>query len=927
MKQKPTSPAQNVMEDVEKALDALEECNPMLNDPLAEEKICMENVCQCLNDCYLLIKQFTDGEEEFNVVLIDQSLECFQLADLSNIESAPLSTFSINEIVKIFINLKIYALKCLAKLISVCSLEPVKDESRETEFKELSRLCAESLIQQEGLTVLFECLVIPTGNVPNEPAMLSDDRIRLLVVECLFVLVCRNEIARLAVVFQQGLLLIMELMTLETVPLVRSYYSAILREFSVSFAEDLIKENCIDHCLLMMSRDTNDDVRALSLETLETLFKSDVSKFKEVSVADLSKLLHAKLNYESPQVIESCCKLCETLFRIDHEASIHDEFIRNKYWIAFVNVVKLGEVRTASIAIKALRCLLQSAPSGEGVTQALIENYDAISFLISLLLDNTFEKMVTVQKDEKSKYNKKRLNKKISQRKLTHTHPTEHEFDSLSAKLANLESTLLLGVIMAKSTKLRLKIKDALKPGSALLLKKRMFLSLDLAEEEYYSDLILKDDRGDDLAKKLVLKEVKEGENVCAEYVITDKPSDHMSSIVTNDEDGSLKLIIVRQIISKTLSRPKISKAIANESVNTTVSNISQVSSESDGSPRPKRRAFSKKASEQKSASYPSPPKSKTPKTPTSPLNSFQSSKTSPLLLLETEVDLPPIIPVSILSPQDGEEFMPGFYEQPMNKVPKGDKPDLMFGAEQHRPTVCENSEFQRLINLYIAFSLWYESTEMRYQREEEQERFITAFQLSKLGKLSPMYSPVNSPKDPRAIKGTHLYYQKVPYHFKHSPQKLTKVWNIEDVKLSDIFQFEMPVDNLDRKHIVLTLDRLKKHVKTIAKEFIIAPKGHNARGRKILLLDLKQNVLPKLEQTINDLLNMGQQHTFKCLTDLIAKWKEAKMRSDSFINNENLLEIMEFLKLELKAQVAESTNRDDALNEKSESVDSDIQK
>lgn len=836
--------------------------------------------------------------------------------DLSNIENAPLSTFSINEIVKIFINLKIYALKCLAKLISVCSLEPVNDESREEEFKELSRLCAESLIQQEGLTILFECLVIPAGDVPDEPVMLTDDRIRLLVVECLFVLVCRNEIARLAVVFQQGLLLIMELMTLEPVPLIRSYYSAILREFSVSFAEDLIKENCIDHCLLMMSKDNNDDVRALSLETLESLFKSDFSKFKELSVSDFSKLLFTKLNYESPQVIQSCCKLCETLFKMDNEASIHEEFIRNNYWTAFASVVNRSDIRTASIALKSLRCFFQSTPSDETVTQNILDNYNTIAFLMSLLLDNTFEKIIKTQKDRKSKTDKKkRIDKRTFQRGATRSNPKENDFDSLSSKLANLESTLLLGVVMVKSTKVRQKIKDDLRPGSASLLKKRMLLSLELAEEEYFSDLILRDDKGDDLTKKIVLKEANDGTNSSVEYIITDTPSDHMSSIITNDVDGSIKLLILRQIISKTLSIPKPSKSVANDSMNTSVT---QISSDNEGSPRLNRKAFTKKTPEPKRNA--SPPKSKTPKTPNSPLNKSEEAT-------ETEVDLPPIIPVSILSPQDGEEFMPGFYGQPMDNVPKGDKPDTMFGCEQkylinNLRTSCEHAEFHRLIALCKAFSLWYESTEMRYQREEEQDRFITAFQLSKLGKLSPMYSPVNSPKDPRSIKGTHLYYQKVPYHFKHSPQKLTKVWNDEDVKLSDIFQFEMPIDNLERKHVAQTLDRLKKHVKVIAKEFIITPKGHNARGRKILLLDLKQNILPKIEQLINELLNMGQQHTFKRLTDLISKWKEVKMRSDTCINHENLIDIMEWLKLELVTK----DDKDDGLDKKSESVDNNVQ-
>ena len=69
----------NVMEDVESALDDLEYFEPVLS-PQDEEKMCMDSICQCLNDCHFMIKQYTEGEETFNVLLIDQSLECFQLA-------------------------------------------------------------------------------------------------------------------------------------------------------------------------------------------------------------------------------------------------------------------------------------------------------------------------------------------------------------------------------------------------------------------------------------------------------------------------------------------------------------------------------------------------------------------------------------------------------------------------------------------------------------------------------------------------------------------------------------------------------------------------------------------------------------------------------------------------------------------------------
>lgn len=69
----------HIMDEVEQALDDLEDYDPIIT-PLEEERLCMENICQCLKDCYTTIKRFEEGNEQFNVKIIDQSLECFQLA-------------------------------------------------------------------------------------------------------------------------------------------------------------------------------------------------------------------------------------------------------------------------------------------------------------------------------------------------------------------------------------------------------------------------------------------------------------------------------------------------------------------------------------------------------------------------------------------------------------------------------------------------------------------------------------------------------------------------------------------------------------------------------------------------------------------------------------------------------------------------------
>ncbi|EFC50337.1 predicted protein [Naegleria gruberi] len=473
------------MEDVESALDDLEYFDPILS-PLEEEKMCMDNICQCLNDCFFMIKQYTEGEESFNVILVDQSLECFQLAKVE-----PSSNYSQHQIVKIFINLKIYALKCLAKLISVCSLETTEDS-----YKELSKNCAELFVKDEGLNALFECLVIDDKYDTSDQ---SDEKMRLIIVETLFFFVCRNEIARLAVVFQQGLLLIMELMTVEPNSTIRSYYCAILREFCITYPEDLVKENCIENSVSYLAADPCDDVRALSAEIVEMLIKTDSTNLERIDLIEIAKLLNSVLNNDTSAVVESCCKLCETLFKEDTHKIIHSEFIKNSYWVSLVRVMKNHDFKTASCAIRAIRYLAQFSERDDLAQKCLLK-FDAISTLLKFLLDTTFDKRTNIE-EKRSKFKKERTQK--------HQPVAVDEACEVLKTTIKLESAFLFSMLFYRSPRLKQKVKDDLKvfPNWIMALRRKLVQAVAQSEISYFENVEITNELGWNMANFVIEKE------------------------------------------------------------------------------------------------------------------------------------------------------------------------------------------------------------------------------------------------------------------------------------------------------------------------------------------------------------------------------------------------------------------------------------
>jgi hypothetical protein len=443
----------------------------------------------------------------------------------------------------IFLNLKVYALKTLTKFISICSFEAANTyEDEEEASKRIAKECAECVVEGQGLEVLLNFLEVE-----------ETESVRLAIAEALFFFIVRNEMGRLAVVIQRGISTFLNCLDIETSAIIRSYYCAILREFGTVYPEELLKDNMIGIASKLLNIDPSPDVRALCAEILEVLFRSDPKalKFLEESKIDLPKILSDRLMQDqSREVLEAICKLLETMFSLKNKSFLN-KFIQIGGWRAFVRVLKSCSVRPASLAVRALRYLLQNADYQVHLGKNIITHFPSLSVLLKAALD---------QED------------KQQQKKHTIAH-----------KLLKVELAICLGLIFSQDPSCRYHVYNELKafPVWMATLRSALLKHLSLAEMEYFASINIVDFSGTNLiqsftadtpdgpaVKSLFIDQESRHEQMVADgYFEQDSRKPDIKSIDATDETtwGKIKSYILSYAIHVTLCPPQPQSAPVTE--------------------------------------------------------------------------------------------------------------------------------------------------------------------------------------------------------------------------------------------------------------------------------------------------------------------------------------------------------------------------
>jgi len=858
------------MESVDQALECFQLAMTLLSGDTRPERLVT-----------LVFENKINGESFVSLLFNYISLPSYS-SSVEYFEIGSLEFQMANETDQLLNHLKIYSLKCLTKFVSICSYDTKSEEPVAEDAKMISKMCAETIVQERGMDILLDILS-GKGFYDNKDAgKIGEDDVRIAATECLFFFVVKNEVGRLAMLLQKGVSILLKTIERDTNELVRSYCCAILKEFSSGYPEELLKDNALDICARVLNNDSSPEIRTLCAEILESLFRKEESCAKIVSYPELCQVLNDRLTTEtSREVLEATCKLTETLFNTERENKVqyieaHREFIAKGYWRSFIRVLKQCSVRPASLAVRSFRYLLQSAPSEENLSRQVVNHFQSLSVLLKAALEQT----------------------------KTANSGKQNSSNNIAHKLLKVEISIVLALLFAQSPQSRRQVHTELIPFPLWMstLRGALLKHLTYAEVDYFSDMKLVDERGRDLcaefrALSMDTLDTNVLKGIFSEQDIYEGSRDETSAIFTKKPSGKIYHFILSYIIHDTLSNE-------DETGNT--------------SPRTPGKATNN-ATE--------PPYITAAQTPNSTKNKDNNvSVGDDSFANQFSHVIPPSTGkknVPEQSPYPSQINTPVVALTPIEK-PQSATPKKQSEISALRKVVSKSSEsfslqkrqFENTVFLCKRLGEWYESKEMKIKRQQAQDEYIKAHRLAaNISGYRNIPDGYINAKDGLVLR----------YRQSESPQKLYKSWTDEDVKTTDAFTFEIPFDDFTVERIERIIVLLMKHTKYIKKAFIICPKAPNSKGRRSFLMDMNTNIMPKTYNILSELLMMMKEYGPENIKMPIYLWK-GKERKDSSLTQYNILEIMEFVKIHIANYFQGDYDRDDNINFNNSMADNILQ-
>lgn len=267
----------------------------------------------------------------------------------------------------------------------------------------------------------------------------------------------------------------------------------------------------------------------------------------------------------------------------------------------------------------------------------------------------------------------------------------------------------------------------------------------------------------------------------------------------------------------------------------------------------------------------------------------------------------------------DGFEINPSQHSM---QIAAAHKKKLMSQAS------IQNRRFQLALSICKRFASWYMDPSVRKRKEQTQRQAMQTMQQgvatppnSKKGAMQNLLKNYISTGDGLVMRRTSAVNQLTE---SLSPQKLQRSWSDEDARESDLFEIDIQFDDFRVEAMEQVLQKMKRHHKLIKKMFITCPQGINARGRRTFLLDMNMNIMPRMCQSVQELIRLAKENGEERIKMPIYLWK-GKDRRDKSITNYNILEIIEYIKMYL-ANSADNHQQYIAENEYAEHVEEMLQ-
>ena len=117
--------------------------------------------------------------------------------------------------------------------------------------------------------------------------------------------------------------------------------------------------------------------------------------------------------------------------------------------------------------------------------------------------------------------------------------------------------------------------------------------------------------------------------------------------------------------------------------------------------------------------------------------------------------------------------------------------------------------------------------------------------------------------------------------------------WTVQDMKEGDLFYFAIPFDDLKIFALDTVLDRAKRHMANLKKNFITTPQ--TAKGRRWFLNDMMANVMPKAIEFLGELRSYVEKHGGDNVRFPLFLFREKEMHlGERALHPGNLVEVTE---------------------------------
>jgi hypothetical protein len=120
--------------------------------------------------------------------------------------------------------------------------------------------------------------------------------------------------------------------------------------------------------------------------------------------------------------------------------------------------------------------------------------------------------------------------------------------------------------------------------------------------------------------------------------------------------------------------------------------------------------------------------------------------------------------------------------------------------------------------------------------------------------------------------------------------------WVVSDMKEGDLFYFAIPFDDLKLFALDTVIERAKRHLATLKKNFITTPQV--AKGRRWFLHDMMENVIPKAIELLSTLRGFVERHGGENVRFPLFLFREKEMHlGERAVHPANLTQVVEQVK------------------------------